>query len=53
MKEILKVLKEIMEYVWKMKLYWMVPAVLIFLIIAILLVTTASTAVPVWVYPLV
>ena len=53
MKEILKVLKEIMEYVWKMKLYWMVPAVLIFLIIAILLVTTASTPVPVWVYPLV
>ena len=53
MKELLKVLKEILEYVWKLKLYWMIPAALIFLIIAILLVTTATTAVPVWMYPLV
>ncbi|MFB6089311.1 MAG: DUF5989 family protein [Candidatus Aenigmatarchaeota archaeon] len=53
MKNFLKVLKEIFEYIWETKKWWLVPLVCLLVILSLLIVTSSTVPVPVFVYPLV
>lgn len=52
MKELLRVFKGILKYLWKTKRWWIVPLVCLLLIIGILIFTTSAAPVPIFLYPL-
>ncbi|MBC5793482.1 MAG: hypothetical protein H8Z69_05630 [Nanohaloarchaea archaeon] len=51
MKELFKALKELLEYVFSSKKYWLIPTILALIILGLLISTGGSTAVPVFAYP--
>lgn len=53
MKEILRVFKEILDYMWKTKKWWIVPLICVLFILGLLIIMSSTAPVPVFVYPLV
>jgi F0F1-type ATP synthase assembly protein I len=53
MRDTAKVLKELSEYLWKTKKWWLIPVVLLIFIIGILIFIASTSPVPVFIYPLV
>jgi hypothetical protein len=52
MKDLLKVLRELAEYVKKNRKLWLIPVIIALFIIGFLIATAGSSPVPVFVYPL-
>jgi hypothetical protein len=46
------VLKELFVFLWKNKLWWMIPIVVVFLLLALLILFTQSSAVVPFIYTL-
>jgi len=46
------ILKEIFEFMWKRKIFWMIPIIMILLLIALLIILTQGTAVAPFIYTL-
>lgn len=53
MKEILRVFKELLQYIWKTKKWRFLPLTGIIIILGFLLSASAAANVPVFVYPMV
>jgi len=53
MKDTLEILKEIFEYLWKTKKWWLIPVVLLIVIVGLLILIVSTSPVPVFIYPLV
>lgn len=52
MKDLLKVFRELVEYIKDNRKLWLIPVIVILFIIGFLLATAGSSPVPVFVYPL-
>lgn len=48
----LLILRELFQFLWRRKLWWMLPIVLIFLLLGILIIFTQSAAVAPFIYVL-
>jgi len=49
----LESIKELAIFLWKTKKWWLIPTILGIIIIALLLIVSYSTPLPVFIYPLV
>jgi len=49
----IKSFKEILQYLWKTKKWWLLPAILFLIIIGLLIVLVATSPIPIFIYPLV
>jgi len=53
MKDALEMFKEILEFLYKTKKWWLIPLILLLIIIGLLIVLSASSPVPIFIYPLI
>jgi len=53
MKDFIQLLKEILEFLYKTKKWWLIPLILLLIIIGLLIVLASSSPVPIFIYPLV
>jgi uncharacterized integral membrane protein len=53
MKETFRAIKELLEYLWRMKKWWLIPVILLLIIIGLLIILNSTTPVPVFIYPIV
>lgn len=50
--ERVKILKELLSFLWRQKLWWLIPMLLVFLIVGLLVVFVGSSPLAPIVYPL-
>jgi len=48
----METLKELFQFLWRKKKFWLIPLILIILIIGFLIVLSASSAVAPFIYPI-
>jgi len=48
----METLKELFQFLWKKKKFWLVPVILIILIIGILIILSSGSAVAPFIYPI-
>ena len=53
MREVLELIKDLLKFLWKTKKWWLIPVILLLIIIGLLIILSASSPVPVFIYPLV
>lgn len=53
MRDLPKILKELLEHIKENKKWWMIPVILSLIIVWLLLATAGQSSVPVFVYPMV
>jgi len=51
MKDALSLLKEILEYLYRTKKWWLLPLILLLIIVGLLIILSASVPVPIFIYP--
>lgn len=50
--ERVKILKELLSFLWRQKLWWLIPMVFIFLVVGILIISVGSSPLAPIIYPL-
>lgn len=53
MRDIPKIIREVLEYLFREKKYWLLPVILSIIILWLLLTTAGKSSVPVFVYPMI
>lgn len=46
-------IKDLFRFLWKTKKWWLIPVLLLIVIIGLVIVLSASSPVPVFIYPLI
>lgn len=47
-----KILKELLFFLWRQKLWWLIPMLIVFLVVGILIISVGSSPLAPIVYPL-
>jgi len=53
MKDFIQLAKEILDFLYKTKKWWLIPLFLFLIIVGLLIILASSSPVPIFIYPLV